>query len=118
LEPLVIGKKPDESLFPATDMRWAWRRLCKAAGIKPGKAEGHVMHDARRTAARTQRSAGVAESVSSAILGWKPGSKMYSRYGIVDRGDMAEALQRSAEWEGRTVTKRLQSEEVAPKSGQ
>jgi integrase len=30
LEPLVIGKKPGEAIFPAKDMRWAWKRLCKS----------------------------------------------------------------------------------------
>ncbi len=97
LEPLIIGRKPNERLFPA-NVRWAWKRLCKAAGVKSGR-QGIVLHHARRTAARTQRSAGVSESVSSAIMGWKPGSKMYARYGIVDRTDMATALQRSQEWE-------------------
>jgi len=111
LEPLVIGKQAHESVFPAKDMRWAWKRLCKEAGVQSGKAAGYVIHDTRRTAARTQRSAGVAESVSSAILGWKPGSKMYARYGIVDRSDMTEALQRSEQWEQeqRTATEQLQS---------
>jgi integrase len=99
LEPLVIGKKPHEAIFPAKDMRWAWRRLCKSAGIEPGKIGGYIIHDTRRTAARTQRAAGVPESVSSKILGWQPGSKMYARYGIVDRADMNDALLRSEQWE-------------------
>ena len=32
-------------------------------------------------------------------MGWKPGSKMFARYGIVDRADMAEALKRTDQWE-------------------
>jgi hypothetical protein len=68
--------------------------------VKSGqKVGGYIIHDTRRTAARTQRSAGVAESVTSQILGWKPGSKMYARYGIVDRTDMNDALLRSEQWE-------------------
>jgi integrase len=58
LEPLVIGKNPDEPLFPVKDVRYAWRRICKAAGVKAGRA-GYIPHDARRTAARTQRAAQV-----------------------------------------------------------
>ena len=75
-------------------MRHAWKRLCKNASVKCGKAVGYVIHDTRRTAARTKRAAGVSESVTCKIMGWKPGSKMFARYGIVDRADMAEALKR------------------------
>jgi integrase len=99
LEAVVTGRKPDESLFPVKDVRHAWKRLCKSAGVKCGKAEGYVIHDSRRTAARTKRSAGVSETVTCKIMGWKPGSKMFARYGIVDRADMAEALKRSEQWE-------------------
>lgn len=99
LEAVLTGRKPDESLFPVKDMRHAWKRLCKNAGVKCGKAEGYVIHDTRRTAARTKRAAGVSETVTCKIMGWKPGSKMFARYGIVDRSDMAEALKRSEKWE-------------------
>jgi integrase len=96
---VIAGRSPKESLFPVTDMRHAWKRLCKTAGVKCGKAEGYVIHDSRRTAARTKRAAGVSETVTCKIMGWKPGSKMFARYGIVDRADMAEALRRSEQWE-------------------
>jgi hypothetical protein len=118
LSAIVVGRKADEKLFPATDVRWAWKRLCKAAGIKSGKAEGYVIHDTRRTAARTKRSAGVDETVISRIAGWKPGSKMFARYGIVNRSDMEDAMKRSEEWE------KQQSKDMhtlcidAPKAGQ
>src|SRR5215470_19508548 len=72
---------------------------CQNAGVKYGKTEGYVIHDSRRTAARTKRAAGVSETVTCKIMGWKPGSKMFARYGIVDRADMAEALKRSEQWE-------------------
>lgn len=71
------------------------RMLC----VKCGKAEGYVIHDSRRPAARTKRAAGVSETVTCKIMGWKPGSKMFARYGIMDRSDMAEALKRSEQWE-------------------
>jgi integrase len=99
LEAVIAGRKSDESLFPVKDTRHAWKRLCKTAGVKSGKAAGYVIHDTRRTAARTKRAAGVSETVTCKIMGWKPGSKMFARYGIVDRADMAEALKRSEQWE-------------------
>src|ERR1019366_2774040 len=79
--------------------------------VKAGRKDGYIIHDTRRTAARTQRSAGVPETVACEILGWKPGSKMFARYGIVDRADMAEALKRQTKWEkeqAETTTKPLQ----------
>jgi len=99
LKAVIAGRSPDESLFPVRDMRHAWKRLCKTAGVKSGKVGGYVIHDTRRTAARTKRAAGVSETVTCKIMGWKPGSKMFARYGIVDRADMAEALKRSEQWE-------------------
>jgi hypothetical protein len=76
------------------------------------------MHDCRRTAARTKRSAGVDETVISRTAGWKPGSKMFARYGIVNRSDMEDAMKRSEECE------KQQSKDIhtlctdAPKKGQ
>jgi len=99
LKAVIAGRSPDESLFPVRDMRHAWKRLCKTAGVKSGKVGGYVIHDTRRTAARTKRAAGVSETVTCKIMGWKPGSKMFARYGIVDRADMAEAMKRSEQWE-------------------
>jgi integrase len=99
LKAVIAGRSPYESLFPVRDMRPAWKRLCKTAGVKSGKVGGYVIHDTRRTAARTKRAAGVSETVTCKIMGWKPGSKMFARYGIVDRADMAEALKRSEQWE-------------------
>jgi hypothetical protein len=98
LEPLVVGRNLDEQLFPAKDMRWAWKRLCKEAGVKAGR-DGYVMHVSRRTVARTKRSAGVSETVTSKTMGWTPGSKMFARYGIVDTADTLEAQQMQERWE-------------------
>jgi integrase len=99
LQAVVTGRKSDEDLFPVKDMRHAWKRLCERAGVKYGKAEGYVIHDARRTAARAKRSAGVAETVTAKIMGWSKDSKMFARYGIVDRADMVEAMKRTEQWE-------------------
>ena len=108
LEAVISGRAAEESLFPVRDMRHAWRRLCKNAGVKCGKAEGYVIHDSRRTATRTKRAAGVSETVTCKIMGWKPGSKMFARYGIVDRADMAEALKRSEQWEREQRKEKMQ----------
>ena len=111
LEPLVVGRSAGESLFPVTDMRWAWKRLCKIAGVKAGKA-GYVIHDSRRTVARTKRSAGVPETVTCTTMGWKPSSKMPARYGIVDPADTLLAQQMQETWEAeqrKIATKQLQS---------
>jgi len=121
LEPLVIGKNPDDRLFPVKDVRHAWRRVCKGAGVKAGRKDGYIIHDTRRTCARTKRAAQVSESVTMDLLGWKTPA-MFRRYGIVDRADRLEALQRSEQWEQdqkkaaereqRTATKQLQSKKT------
>lgn len=101
LQDILLGRmnKPEEPLFPAQDMRWAWKRLCKAAGVKPGKIGGVVMHDGRRTTYRTKRAAGVSDTVICKTMGWKPGSKMAARYGIVDNQDKLTAQMQQEEWE-------------------
>ena len=96
---VIAGRSPNEPLFPVKEMRHAWKRLCKRAGLKSGKREGYIIHDTRRTAARTKRAAGVSDTVTCKIMVWKPESKMFHRYGIVDRADMAEALKRSEKYE-------------------
>jgi integrase len=100
--PLLLGRKANERLFPVKDVRCAWRRICKAAGVKAGRKDGYVIHDGRRTAPRRQRAAGVAQSVSMAQMGWKSDA-MYRRYGIVDRSDMRAALERVEQYEQKTV---------------
>src|SRR5262249_29299358 len=88
----------------------AWKRLCKEAGVKAGKLDGYVIHDTRRTTARTKRAAGVAETVAAATLGWKPGSKMFARYGIVDTADTLIAQQAQEKWEADQRAKADQSQ--------
>jgi integrase len=104
LEPLVIGRDATERLFPVKDVRYAWRRICKAAGVKAGKDGGFVIHDSRRTTARTKRAAGVDQSVTMSLMGWKSDA-MFRRYGIVDNRDKLIALQRAEEWEKQQQSK-------------
>jgi len=113
IEPLVLDRNLDDPLFPVKDVRWAWRRLCREAGVKAGWKEGYVIHDTRRTAARTKRAAGVDETVTAAIMGWKPGSKMFARYGIVDIDDTRVAQETQERWEAEQRAK-----EAASKGGQ
>ncbi|HXY11362.1 MAG TPA: tyrosine-type recombinase/integrase, partial [Terriglobales bacterium] len=98
VEPLAIGRDSTERLIPVKDPRCAWRRICKAAGVKAGKDGGYVLHDGRRTAPRRQRSAGVAQSVSMRQMGWRSDA-MYRRYGIVDRRDVLDALEKTENFE-------------------
>jgi hypothetical protein len=39
-------------------------------------------------------------------MGWKPGSQMFARYGIVDRSDMQQALERTERWEQEQANKK------------
>jgi integrase len=96
---LVVGHSPEERLFPIKNPCYLWSRLCKKAGVPCGRLNGVIMHDARRTTARAKRSAGVSETVAAATLGWKPGSRMFARYGIVDTADTLEAQLAQERWE-------------------
>jgi len=93
----IIGKKPDDCLFPVKDVRYAWGRICKAAGVVPGR-KGFIIHDARRTSARAKRAAGIDTSITMAVMGWKS-EAMFRRYGIVDVADTRAALERQSKWE-------------------
>lgn len=87
LEALVVGHKPEDRLIQLNgDLRYAWRRTCKRAGIT-----GLNFHDFRRTSARVKRSLGVSTSVIMELQGWKTES-MFRRYAITDRSDKMAAL--------------------------
>lgn len=96
IQPLIAGRMHDESLWPVKQFRYAWKRMCTAAGIKNGK-QGFVVHDLRRTSAKSKRASGVSESVIMDIHGWKT-SAMFRRYGIVDPADRMQALLREQEF--------------------
>jgi len=91
IQPLVIGRDANEPLWPVHQFRYAWKRICKAAGVNSGKLDGYILHDARRTSARTKRASGVSESVIMDIHGWKT-AEMFRRYGIVNQADRTQAL--------------------------
>ncbi len=97
IQPLVLGRDPKERLWPVKQFRYAWKRICKAAGVNSGKIDGYILHDTRRTSARTKRAAGVSESVIMDIQGWKT-AEMFRRYGIVDQADRLRAFTQESEF--------------------
>jgi integrase len=88
----VRGKAPGDRVFtrengrPVKDFRRAWWKLIEAAGLP-----GLLVHDLRRSAARSLRRAGVAESVIMEMCGWET-REMFKRYNIVNTKDVAEAV--------------------------
>jgi integrase len=108
LEPLVAGRNPDERLWPVKSTRSLWKRICKAAGLVPGKA-GIVLHDARRSSAKIKRFAGVSESVIMDLHGWKTPA-MFRRYGIIDPADRMQALTKHEGLERQRAQERRQRE--------
>jgi len=90
IQPLILGRNLKEKLFPKK-FRHIWKRLCENAGVESGKKAGFIVHDIRRTSARSKRASGVSESVIMDIHGWKT-SEMFRRYGIVNQADRVQAL--------------------------
>ncbi len=86
----VEGKGPDDAVFTwedgseVKDFRGSWAKMTKAAGVNI------MLHDFRRSAARNLIRAGVSRDVAKRITGHKTDS-MFSRYNIVNEGDLAEA---------------------------
>ena len=74
-EPLGVGA-----------IRSAWQRATKRAG-----AEGRLLHDLRRSAARDFRRAGVSEGEIMKLCGWETRS-MFDRYNVIDEADLARAV--------------------------
>jgi len=67
-------------------LRYGWNVACKRAGLPDA-----LLHDLRRTAARSFRNAGVAENVIMEICGWETAA-MFRRYAIVNAADRAAAV--------------------------
>ncbi len=86
LLPLVVNRPTEEKVFPVSEIRYPWDRLCKNAGVT-----GLHIHDLRRTAARRLRAQGNDSSVIKKVCGWKTDS-VFQRYCIVNQDDMREAL--------------------------
>ncbi len=98
LEALSVGRERDAALFPCPTLSAfysEWKAICKLAGVPSGKKVdgGIVPHDMRRSSARAKRAAGVDTSITMELMGWRT-EKMFRRYGIVDRADKLEALER------------------------
>ncbi|MFL6448690.1 MAG: tyrosine-type recombinase/integrase [Bryobacteraceae bacterium] len=68
-----------------SEVKTAWKNACRRAGVPD-----LLVHDLRRTAARTMIRAGIPEKQIMLIAGWKTRS-MFDRYHIVDERDIQEA---------------------------
>jgi hypothetical protein len=96
LQALVVGKNPDDRVFPTEyAVRQAWPELTAAAGCPD-----LLFHDMRRTSARSKRAAGVDTSVTMEIQGWKT-DEMFRRYGIVEMDDKRAALAKQEAYEAK-----------------
>ena len=74
------------------DMRNAWRRAVKKAGIAD-----RIPHDFRRTAVRNLERASVPRSVAMRLVGHKTES-IYRRYAIVAKQDLVDGIKRLADY--------------------
>jgi integrase len=92
----VAGKGAEEQVLtrdnartgkrkPVKDMRRAWGRLIKRAGLP-----GLLVHDLRRSAAKATRRAGISEKVAMEMGGWRTRS-VFERYAITDSADQQMA---------------------------
>jgi len=93
---------------PIGSYKNAWKGALKRAGLS-----GKLFHDLRRVAATELRRSGVPEDVAMAITGHRTRS-MFSRYNIVDLGDVSRAIEQREAYRQRqrsqrpTVTRRVQ----------
>ena len=95
LQQLISGRHADDTLFPFHDIRGAWRRTCKRAGIPVGRKDGITFHDFRRTSARSKRAGGVDSSVIMKMQGWLTEGQ-FRRYGIVAPEDQLAAMHKQS----------------------
>jgi hypothetical protein len=114
LSEYLRGKQGQDFVFtrpngkPVRDFRKSWNEICVAAGVgrmlcrkcetpvtnkqcKCGARGRELRYDARRTAARNFRRAGVADSVIMKIGGWKTRS-VFDRYNIISQADVVDVL--------------------------
>jgi integrase len=86
-----------------SEVKTAWKNACRRAGVPD-----LLVHDLRRTAARTMIRAGIPEKQIMLIAGWKTRS-MFDRYHIVDERDIQEA--------GKKLARHLAQQECLVKEG-
>lgn len=110
-EALVVGQKADAKLWPhsLSAFKTVWNRVRVSAGCP-----NLLLHDLRRTSARTKRAAGVNTSVIMEMQGWKT-EAIFRRYGIVAIEDKSDALLKQEAYErdqlASIATKQLQPAE-------
>lgn len=76
----------DKPVFDATNLKKAWNKARKQAGVP-----GLLLHDMRRSAIRNMRKGGTPENVIMKISGHKTNS-VFRRYDIVDSSDLHAAM--------------------------
>jgi integrase len=86
----------------------AWRGAARRAGLA-----GRLVHDLRRTAARDFRRRGVSEGDIMKLCGWKTRS-MFDRYNIIDEVDLAQAVAKRFEGNGKLAANSQASSEREP----
>jgi integrase len=88
---------------PIGDFRKAWATACKKAGCP-----GMLVHDLRRSAARSMIAAGVPQAVAMKITGHRTDS-MFRRYAIVNEDQKREALAKTQQYLGNSSERKVVS---------
>jgi integrase len=83
---------------PIGDFKNAWKGALKRAGLS-----GKLFHDLRRVAATELRRSGVPEEVAMKITGHRTRA-MFSRYQIVDLGDVSRAIEQREAYRARQLS--------------
>lgn len=90
-----------------TTLHKHWKAARKRAGVA-----GRLIHDLRRTAARTMRRAGLFEGEIMKLCGWKTRA-MFDRYNIIDEADLSSAVAKLSKSNGTVVAQSTLSPELA-----
>jgi integrase len=140
LEKCIQGKTQEDHVFtregkPVKDFRGTWAKLCVAVGLgqmfcraceKPVTGEkcecgsrgrelkysGLIVHDLRRSAARSSLNAGVREKTIMRMGGWRTRS-VFDRYSIVDQTDIDDAIVKVQKQRKRNLAMKPQKADIA-----